>query len=40
MDQILAGIGDTIGQVIGSPVVQIGARLIIIYIEVRWIATA
>jgi RNA polymerase subunit RPABC4/transcription elongation factor Spt4 len=40
MDQILAGIGDTIGDIIASPVVQIGARLIFLYIAVLWIATA
>ena len=40
MDQILAGIGDTIGEIIDSPVVQIGARLIFLYIAVLWIATA
>jgi RNA polymerase subunit RPABC4/transcription elongation factor Spt4 len=40
MEQILAGIGDTIGQIVDSPVVQVGARLIFIYIVVLWIATA
>ena len=40
MDQILAGIGDTIGQIIDSPVVQVGVRLIFVYIVVLWIATA
>ena len=40
MDQILAGIGDTIGDIIDSPVVQIGARLIFLYIVILWIATA
>ncbi|MGZ9276909.1 MAG: zinc ribbon domain-containing protein [Candidatus Limnocylindrales bacterium] len=40
MDEILAGIGDTIGDIIGSPVVQIGARLIFIYIVILWIASA
>jgi RNA polymerase subunit RPABC4/transcription elongation factor Spt4 len=40
MDEILAGIGDTIGDIIASPVVQIGARLIFVYIVVLWIATA
>ncbi|HET7168170.1 MAG TPA: zinc ribbon domain-containing protein [Candidatus Limnocylindrales bacterium] len=40
MEQILAGIGDTIGQIIDSPVVQIGARLIFVYIVVLWIASA
>ena len=40
MDQILAGIGDTIGDIIGSPIVQLGARLIFVYIVILWIATA
>ena len=40
MDQILAGIGETIGQIIDSPVVQVGVRLIFVYIVVLWIATA
>ncbi len=40
MEQILAGIGDTIGDIINSPVVQVGARLIFIYIVILWIATA
>jgi RNA polymerase subunit RPABC4/transcription elongation factor Spt4 len=40
MDQILAGIGDTIGDVINSPVVQVGTRLIFVYIVILWIATA
>ena len=40
MDQILAGIGDTIGDVIGSPIVQFGLRMIGIYLVILWIATA
>ncbi len=40
MDQILAGIGDTIGDIIGSPVVQFGLRMIGIYLVILWIATA
>jgi RNA polymerase subunit RPABC4/transcription elongation factor Spt4 len=40
MDQILAGIGDTIGDIIDSPVVQVGARLIFVYIVILWIASA
>jgi RNA polymerase subunit RPABC4/transcription elongation factor Spt4 len=40
MDQILAGIGETIGQIIDSPVVQVGVRLIFVYIVILWIATA
>ncbi len=40
MDQILSGITDTIGDVIGSPVVQFGLRMIGIYLIILWIATA
>jgi RNA polymerase subunit RPABC4/transcription elongation factor Spt4 len=40
MEQILASIGDTIGQIIDSPVVQVGARLIFVYIVVLWMASA
>jgi len=40
MDQILAGIGDTIGGIIDSPVVQFGLRAIAIYLVILWIATA
>src|SRR5512134_3413355 len=40
MDQILSGIGDTIGDIIGSPVVQFGVRMIGIYLVILWIATA
>jgi RNA polymerase subunit RPABC4/transcription elongation factor Spt4 len=40
MNDILAGIGDTIGDIINSPVVQVGARLIFVYIVILWIATA
>ena len=40
MDQILDGIGDTIGDIIASDVVQIGLRLIFIYIAILWIASA
>ena len=40
MDEILAGIGDTIGDIIGSPVVQFGLRAIAIYLVILWIATA
>jgi len=40
MPEILDSIGKTIGDIIGSPVVQIGARLIFVYIVVLWIATA
>jgi RNA polymerase subunit RPABC4/transcription elongation factor Spt4 len=40
MNEILAGIGDTVGQIVDSPAVQVGARLIFIYIVILWIATA
>jgi RNA polymerase subunit RPABC4/transcription elongation factor Spt4 len=40
MDQILADIGEQIGDIINSPIVQVGARLIFIYIVILWIATA
>ena len=40
MDQILSGITDTIGEVVGSPVVQFGVRMIGIYLIILWIATA
>jgi RNA polymerase subunit RPABC4/transcription elongation factor Spt4 len=40
MDQIFADIGKTIGDIIESPLVQVGARLIFLYIAVLWIATA
>jgi low affinity Fe/Cu permease/RNA polymerase subunit RPABC4/transcription elongation factor Spt4 len=40
MDQILDGIGKTIGDIVGSPPVQIGARAIAVYLIILWIATA
>jgi RNA polymerase subunit RPABC4/transcription elongation factor Spt4/low affinity Fe/Cu permease len=40
MDDILAGIGETIGDIIGSPVVQFGLQMIGIYLVILWIATA
>jgi hypothetical protein len=40
MDQILEGIGKTIGDIVGSPAVQFGARLIFIYLVILWIASA
>jgi RNA polymerase subunit RPABC4/transcription elongation factor Spt4 len=40
MPEILDSIGKTIGDIIDSPVVQVGARLIFIYIVILWIATA
>src|SRR6188768_2885378 len=32
--------GDVIGQVLGSPPVQIGARLIVAYLAILWLAAA
>jgi RNA polymerase subunit RPABC4/transcription elongation factor Spt4/uncharacterized membrane protein len=40
MDQILAGIGDTIGDIFESPVVQFGLQMIGLYLVILWIATA
>jgi RNA polymerase subunit RPABC4/transcription elongation factor Spt4 len=40
MDQILGGIGKTIDDVIKSPVIQLGLRMIAIYLVILWIATA
>lgn len=40
MDQILAGIGDTIGGIVDSPIIQLGLRAIAIYLAILWIATA
>ena len=40
MDQILAGIGDTIGDIFESPVVQFGLQMIGLYLIILWIATA
>ncbi|MEO6206908.1 MAG: zinc ribbon domain-containing protein [Candidatus Limnocylindrales bacterium] len=40
MDQILAGIGDTIGGIVESPIIQLGLRAIAIYLVILWIATA
>jgi RNA polymerase subunit RPABC4/transcription elongation factor Spt4 len=40
MEQILSGITDTIGDVVGSPVVQFGLRFIAFYVIVLWVATA
>jgi RNA polymerase subunit RPABC4/transcription elongation factor Spt4 len=40
MDQILDGIGETIGDIIASDVVQIGLKLIFVYIAILWIASA
>ena len=40
MDQILAGIGDTIGGIVDSPIIQLGLQAIAIYLAILWIATA
>jgi hypothetical protein len=40
MDQILDTVGQTIDDVINSPVVQITGRLIFVYLVVLWIASA
>jgi len=40
MDQILAGIGKTIQDFISSPIIQLGVRVIGIYLVILWIATA
>lgn len=40
MDQILEGVGQTIDDVISSPVIQFGVRMIGIYLVILWIATA
>ena len=40
MEQILDGIGKTIGDIVGSPVVQFGLRAIGVYLVILWIATA
>jgi RNA polymerase subunit RPABC4/transcription elongation factor Spt4 len=40
MDQILAQIGDTIGSVFSSPVLQFGIRAIGIYLVILWLASA
>ena len=40
MEQILADIGKTIGDIIDSPVVQISGRAIFIYVAVLWVASA
>jgi RNA polymerase subunit RPABC4/transcription elongation factor Spt4/uncharacterized membrane protein len=40
MDQILAGIGDTIGDIFESPIVQFGLQMIGLYLVILWIATA
>ncbi len=40
MDQILDGIGQTISDIIESPIVQLSIQLIFIYLVILWIATA
>jgi RNA polymerase subunit RPABC4/transcription elongation factor Spt4 len=40
MEDILKQIGDTVGGVVGSPIVQLGVRLIGIYLVVIWLASA
>ena len=40
MEGILAGIGKTIEDFIKSPVIQLGLRMIAIYLVILWIATA
>ncbi len=40
MPEILAGIGKTIEDFIKSPVIQLGLRMIAIYLVILWIATA
>lgn len=40
MNDILAQVGATIGGIVGSPIIQTGLRLILIYLIVIWLATA
>ena len=40
MDQILATIGDTIGDFFANPVVQLGIQLLFAYLVVVWLATS
>ncbi len=40
MDQILAQIGDTIGGIFSSPVLQLGVRAIGVYLVILWLASA
>ena len=40
MDQILAGIGDTIAGIFSSPVLQLGIRAVGIYLVILWLASA
>ena len=40
MEQILAQIGDTIGGIFSSPILQLGVRAIGIYLVILWLASA
>jgi RNA polymerase subunit RPABC4/transcription elongation factor Spt4 len=40
MDQILAQIGDTIGGIFSSPILQLGVRAVGIYLVIIWLASA
>ena len=40
MDQILDSVGQTISDIVESPVVTVGARLIFVYLVILWIASA
>ena len=40
MDQILGQIGDTLGSIFDSPIVQFGIRMIGVYLVILWLATA
>ena len=40
MDQILGQIGDTVGGIFESPIVQFGLRMIGVYLVILWLATA
>ncbi len=40
MEQILAGIGDTIADIFESPIVQFGLQMIGLYLVILWIASA
>jgi RNA polymerase subunit RPABC4/transcription elongation factor Spt4 len=40
MDQILGQIGDTVGGIFDSPIVQFGLRMIGVYLVILWLATA
>jgi len=40
MDQILGQIGDTLGGIFNSPIVQLGTRMIGVYLVILWLAAA